>query len=79
MAAGISRAYGGALSALTISYSLTPTIPPGDPEILFSPKTENMIRWSERETITALYENDRKEAIVNTARNIMLDTRKPVV
>ena len=78
MTAGISRAYNGALSALTISYSLTPTIPAGDPEKLFSPKMENMIRWSERETITALYENDRKEAIVNTAKNIMLDTRQPI-
>lgn len=78
-AAGISRAYGGALSALVISYTLSPVIPLSEDQQppVFSPKTENIIRWIERETVMALYEGNQKQVIVNAARNINLDTRPP--
>ena len=75
--AGISRAYGGPVSALVISYSLTPVLPLQENQQLlkFSPKTENLLRWVEREVITAIYEDDKKEQLVSTGRSLMFDTR----
>ncbi|KXN84765.1 hypothetical protein AN958_12192 [Leucoagaricus sp. SymC.cos] len=57
---GISRAYGGVLSALSIHYTLEPV---GDPEER---------RWLETEVISALYP-DRREVLVTDEREIVGD------
>lgn len=44
---GISHAYGGVLSALSINYTLTPLSDPSD--------TDDQKKWTEREVVTALY------------------------
>ncbi|KAI0925822.1 hypothetical protein AcV5_008449 [Taiwanofungus camphoratus] len=54
---GISHAYGGALSALSITYTLTPM--PGN-------------QWKEREVVAALYKGSR-EALVDDVREIQGD------
>ncbi|KAF8206264.1 Metallo-dependent phosphatase-like protein [Mycena galopus ATCC 62051] len=58
---GISHAYGGALSALSIHYTFTPI----DNE-------EGEPRWREREVVSALYV-DRQETIVDQQREVVGD------
>ncbi|KAK7033246.1 adenylate cyclase [Favolaschia claudopus] len=60
---GISHAYGGALSALSIHYTFTPV----DSE-------EGEHRWIEREVVSALYV-DRQETIVDQERELVGDFR----
>ncbi|KAJ7030384.1 Metallo-dependent phosphatase-like protein [Mycena alexandri] len=60
---GISHAYGGALSALSIHYTFTPI----DNE-------EGAPRWKEREVVSALYV-DRQETIVDQERELVGDFR----
>ncbi|KAJ7475979.1 Metallo-dependent phosphatase-like protein, partial [Mycena latifolia] len=60
---GISHAYGGALSALSIHYTFTPI--EGD---------EGEHRWTEREVVSALYV-DRQETIVEEEREVVGDFR----
>ncbi len=60
---GISRAYGGALSALSIHYTLEPIGTADDPE---------KQQWEEREIVEALYA-DRKELISDDRREIAGD------
>jgi hypothetical protein len=55
---GISHAYGGVLSALSIHYTLTPVS-----------GTKN--KWVEKETVSALYP-DRQQIIVVESREIEL-------
>jgi hypothetical protein len=56
---GISHAYGGVLSALSITYSLTPLPPTEGGEA----------RWKERETVVAVYP-DRQDILADDAREI---------
>lgn len=57
--AGISHAYGGVLSALSITYSLTPL-----------PATEDgERRWKERETVVAVYPN-RQDLLADDVKEI---------
>jgi len=58
---GISHAYGGALSALSITYTLTPT---------------SEAEWHEREVVTAVYEN-KQEVLADDERDIRLDAGAP--
>ncbi|KAJ7678950.1 Metallo-dependent phosphatase-like protein [Mycena polygramma] len=60
---GISHAYGGVLSALSIHYTFTPI----DNE-------EGEPRWTEREVVSALYA-DRQEVIVDEMRTVVGDFR----
>ncbi|KAJ7285135.1 Metallo-dependent phosphatase-like protein, partial [Mycena rebaudengoi] len=60
---GISHAYGGVLSALSIHYTFTPI---GD--------EEESQRWTEREVVSALYP-DRQEIIVDLEREVVGDFR----
>ncbi|KAJ7158618.1 Metallo-dependent phosphatase-like protein [Mycena filopes] len=60
---GISHAYGGALSALSIHYTFTPV----DTE-------DGELRWIEREVVSALYV-DRQETIVDQERELSGDFR----
>ncbi|KAF9036144.1 Metallo-dependent phosphatase-like protein [Panaeolus papilionaceus] len=61
---GISRAYGGVLSALSIQYTLEPLgDDPGEGE-------EDTQKWKETEVITALYE-DKREELVREEREIV--------
>ena len=55
---GISHAYGGALSALSIYYTLTPI---GD---------DASQRWREKEVVSALY-HDRQEVLAIEEREIV--------
>ena len=55
---GISPAYGGALSALSIYYTLTPI---GD---------DASQRWREKEVVSALY-HDRQEVLAVDEREIV--------
>ena len=57
---GISHAYGGALSALSIYYTLTPI---GD---------DASQRWREKEVVSALY-HDRQEVLAVEEREIVGD------
>ncbi|KAJ7761916.1 Metallo-dependent phosphatase-like protein [Mycena maculata] len=57
---GISHAYGGALSALSIHYTFTPI---GDDE-------DGEPRWTEREVVSALYV-DRQETIIDEERAVV--------
>jgi len=59
---GISHAYGGVLSALSITYSLTPLPPNEDGET----------RWKERETVVAVY-LDREDILADDVRVIIGD------
>ena len=52
---GISHAYGGVLSALSINYSLT--------------KLDDN-RWKEREVVTALYA-DKEEILANSEQELV--------
>ncbi|KAJ6623944.1 Metallo-dependent phosphatase-like protein [Mycena sp. CBHHK59/15] len=61
---GISHAYGGVLSALSIHYTFTPL---GDDE-------DGEQRWTEREIVSALYA-DRQEMIVEEEREVVGDFR----
>ncbi|KAJ7170825.1 Metallo-dependent phosphatase-like protein [Mycena crocata] len=61
---GISHAYGGALSALSIHYTFTPI---GENE-------QGEHRWIEREVVSALYV-DRQETIVEEEREVVGDFR----
>jgi len=66
---GISHAYGGALSALSIVYTLTPIKSATDN----SPPGQNHLRqqvWKETEVVTAIYE-DRDEVLVQNERQIV--------
>ncbi|KAF8656201.1 hypothetical protein AX16_002637 [Volvariella volvacea WC 439] len=60
---GISHAYGGVLSALSIHYTLTPI-----------EKADNLAeqKWEEREVVTALYP-DRQDILVDETRDIVGD------
>lgn len=60
--AGISHAYGGVLSALSITYSLTPLPPAKDGEK----------RWTERERVVAVY-LDRQDLLADDVREITGD------
>lgn len=60
--AGISHAYGGVLSALSITYSLTP-LPPSE---------GGGARWKERETVVAVYP-DRHDVLADDVREITGD------
>ncbi|KAF7336732.1 Adenylate cyclase [Mycena venus] len=60
---GISHAYGGALSALSIHYTFTPI-----------DNKEGEPRWIEREVVSALYV-DRQETIVDQEREVVGDFR----
>ncbi|KAF8627058.1 hypothetical protein AX17_006398 [Amanita inopinata Kibby_2008] len=55
---GISHAYGGVLSALSIQYSLIPTI-----------NQDGGDSWEEREVVTALYAN-KKEVVSEDVRHV---------
>ena len=55
---GISHAYGGALSALSIQYTLTPI------------GVDASRRWREKEVVSALY-NDRQEVLAVEEREIV--------
>lgn len=59
---GISHAYGGVLSALSITYSLTPLPPTQDGEP----------RWKERETVVAIYP-DRQDLLADDVREVTGD------
>jgi hypothetical protein len=61
--AGITHAYGGVLSALSINYTLTPVA--GD-------VSGSEQRWMEREVVTALYP-DRQEVLVTDEREVIGD------
>ena len=56
---GISHAYGGVLSALSIYYTMTPV----------SGETN---KWIEREVVSALYK-DRRELLVDNSREVVGD------
>jgi hypothetical protein len=62
---GISHAYGGALSALSIHYTLTPIAGDG---------TGATQRWTEKEVVSALYP-DKQEVLVVDEREIVGDFR----
>ncbi|KAJ3758991.1 Metallo-dependent phosphatase-like protein [Lentinula raphanica] len=61
---GISHAYGGVLSALSIHYTFTPIV---DPE-----HTGARQRWSEREVVSALYEGHQK-VVADEQREVVGD------
>jgi hypothetical protein len=60
---GISHAYGGALSALSIDYNLTPSA------------SEDGEKWIEREVVSAIY-TDSKDVLVVDEREVA-DLRLP--
>ncbi|KAG6812964.1 hypothetical protein H0H92_015083 [Tricholoma furcatifolium] len=57
---GVSHAYGGVLSALSIQYTLTPIGPAEDK------------RWKEKEVVTAVYA-DKREVLVTDEREVVGD------
>jgi len=59
---GISHAYGGVLSALSITYSLAPLPPTKGGEK----------RWKERETVVAVYP-DRQDVLADDVREVTGD------
>ncbi|KAH9481721.1 hypothetical protein JR316_0006248 [Psilocybe cubensis] len=69
---GISHAYGGVLSALSVHYTLTPI--PNSPNTKQKQNQDNeddhSHRWMEREVISALYA-DRQEIIVTDEREVV--------
>jgi len=62
---GISHAYGGALSALSIHYTLTP---------IADNDSGSKQRWMEKEVVSALYP-DRQELLVVDEREVVGDFR----
>lgn len=74
--AGITRAYGGRLSALEITYSLAPVIPQfpdGTFMTLPNPRLGDADqRWRESEVVSALYEDVDKVTLVKADRMITL-------
>lgn len=66
MGSGISHAYGGALSALSITYTLTPVADSDQDD----PAAEQ--RWVEREVVTALYP-DRHDVLAVDVREVRGD------
>jgi hypothetical protein len=62
---GISHAYGGALSALSIHYTLTPIV---------VNDSGSQQRWIEKEVVSALYP-DRQELLVTDEREVVGDFR----
>ncbi|KAI0690144.1 Metallo-dependent phosphatase-like protein [Cytidiella melzeri] len=58
---GISHAYGGVLSALSIEYTLTPVSGKGDQR-----------RWKEREVVSAVYSNHR-DVLATSEREVIGD------
>lgn len=65
---GISHAYGGALSALSIDYVLTPLTSTD----VHPPMARWQETWVERELVTAIYENGR-ETLADDARHVQGD------
>ena len=63
LVAGISHAYGGALSALSVSYTLTPTSEFTDAETQ---------KWTEKEVVKALYV-DREVVLAEDEREVVGD------
>ena len=63
---GISHAYGGALSALSIYYTLTPI---GDDDDYDDASQQ---RWREKEVVSALY-HDRQEVLAVDEREVVGD------
>lgn len=59
---GISHAYGGVLSALSITYSLTP----------LAPTEDGGMRWKERERVVAVYP-DRQDLLADDVREVTGD------
>ncbi|THV07314.1 Metallo-dependent phosphatase [Dendrothele bispora CBS 962.96] len=66
---GISHAYGGVLSSVSIHYTLTPIIDSEDLENVGKKQ-----RWTEREVISAIYP-DRQEIIADDEREVIGDFR----
>jgi len=64
---GISHAYGGALSSLSIHYTLTPIVDSEHPENVGKKQ-----KWIEREVVSALYV-DRQEIIADEEREVVGD------
>jgi hypothetical protein len=60
---GISHAYGGALSALSIQYTFTPTTTNGNPEER---------KWIEKEIVSAVY-MDREVVLAVDEREVVGD------
>lgn len=69
VAIGISHAYGGALSALSVHYTLTPVVQ--YPARADGGVTETKT-WVERELVTAIYE-DREEVLAEDEREVYGD------
>jgi hypothetical protein len=69
---GISRAYGGRLSAAEIVYTLSPLSP-----IVPTDDGEEVMerRWLEREVVTALYEDEEPEELVREERTLLIPNR----
>lgn len=75
---GISSAYGGALSALDITYTLTPVIPTvplpaDDPTAVPVPvkvTPGDKIKWVERELVSALQEGKPKKTLARRERTL---------
>lgn len=61
---GISHAYGGVLSALSIDYTLTP--------LAKDPKKPHAKRWKEREVVKAVYMT-HEEVLATTQREVVGD------
>ena len=57
---GISHAYGGVLSALSIHYTLSPI------------GHDHEMRWQETEIVSAIY-HDRREVLARTEREVVGD------
>jgi hypothetical protein len=70
VAAGISRAYGGALSCLEILYTLAP-VTSLLPTPVQAPKDATQ-KWREMEQVSALYENRDKVTLVRMERQLDL-------
>jgi hypothetical protein len=69
---GISKAYGGRLSAVEIAYTLLPLPPTGPTE----DGGEVMERtWVEKEVVTALYEDEEPEELVREERKLIIPSR----
>jgi hypothetical protein len=66
---GISHAYGGVLSGLSITYSLNPLDPPSNSS---SQKKKNR-RWIEKEVVSAVYQTSSKILVEDTRELVGLD------
>lgn len=67
---GISHAYGGALSALSIHYTFTPVPSSPNNKQKHEDDDDHSDRWIEREVVSALY-SDRQEIIVSDEREVV--------